>query len=337
MYSFVSSTPLGNLAAKQANVRRSSFCSNRARRSSQARAQRCIFRNAPTMASESAEPLVVMVNGLPGRMAAATAEEVVRRGIKLAEEAMTGPGMNDVEIVAGKHKVNLQPPSEHEACLERMRSRHSRLVIVDYTHPSAANKNVDLYVAKGISFVIGTTGGDAKTMHMAVMSNTDVCAVIAPNMAKQIVAFQAMMEIMGKEFPGVFNDYSLTVKESHQAQKADTSGTAKAVVASFTDMGVDFSVDRIERVRESTRSVEEMQVPPAYVEAGHAFHTYHLSSPDNTVHFEFQHNVCGRAVYAAGTVDAVLFVDARLQAGDLGEKRVFTMIDILRSGTMSSC
>lgn len=27
--------------------------------------------------------------------------------------------------------------------------------------------------------------------------------------------------------------------------------------------------------------------------AGHAYHTYHLSSPDKTVNFEFQHNVAG--------------------------------------------
>ena len=57
-----------------------------------------------------------------------------------------------------------------------------------------------------------------------------VFAVIAPNMAKQIVALQATLEGMAAKFPGAFEGYTLTVQESHQATKADTSGTAKVRV-----------------------------------------------------------------------------------------------------------
>jgi glutamate dehydrogenase/leucine dehydrogenase len=55
----------------------------------------------------------------------------------------------------------------------------------------------------------------------------------------QVVAFQAMMEVMAQQYPGVFTGYSLTVTESHQRNKADVSGTAKAVVASLRQMGVE--------------------------------------------------------------------------------------------------
>lgn len=152
-------------------------------------------------------------------------------------------------------------------------------------------------------------------------------------MGKQIVAFQAMMEMMAREFPRAFAGYTMRVKESHQVTKADTSGTAKSVVASFQKLGLPFEVDQIERVRDGTRAVREMGVPEGFVEKGHAFHTYHLTSPDGSVHFEFQHNVCGRTNYAAGTVDAVQFLDTQRAKG--GDKRIFDMIDILRSGDMS--
>lgn len=56
----------------------------------------------------------------------------------------------------------------------------------------------------------------------------------------QVVAFQQMMQIMAEQFPGAFSGYKLDVVESHQRNKADTSGTAKAVVQSFAQMGVDF-------------------------------------------------------------------------------------------------
>ena len=36
-------------------------------------------------------------------------------------------------------------------------------------------------------------------------------AVIAPNMGKQIVAFQTMMEMMAERFPGCFSGYTLQV------------------------------------------------------------------------------------------------------------------------------
>lgn len=47
------------------------------------------------------------------------------------------------------------------------------------------------------------------------------------------------MQLMADNFPGVFNGYKLSVVESHQRNKADVSGTAKAVVASMQQMGVE--------------------------------------------------------------------------------------------------
>lgn len=49
-----------------------------------------------------------------------------------------------------------------------------------------------------------------------------------------------MMELMAEKFPGCFSGYKLHVVESHQRTKADTSGTAKAVVQSFNKMGLPY-------------------------------------------------------------------------------------------------
>lgn len=148
----------------------------------------------------------------------------------------------------------------------------------------------------------------------------------------QVVAFQAMMEMMAENFPGAFQGYTLEVLESHQRTKADTSGTAKAVVQSFQDLGLkDFTVEKIQKVRNQADQVNKMHVPEDYLD-GHAFHTYRLKSPDGTVSFEFQHNVCGRTIYAEGTVDAVLFLHSRIQESN--DKRVYNMIDVLRAGSM---
>jgi 4-hydroxy-tetrahydrodipicolinate reductase len=82
------------------------------------------------------------------------------------------------------------------------------------------------------------------------------------------------------------------------------------------------------------------------------------------VSFEFQHNVCGRSIYAEGTVDAVIFLAKKvlipafslpflscyckhyiipdleliqwngMQIEAKDQKRVYNMIDVLREGNM---
>ena len=88
---------------------------------------------------------------------------------------------------------------------------------------------------------------------------------------------------------------------------------------------------QIERLRDKTRQLDLMGVPEKHLD-GHAFHTYSLTSPDDTVFFSFTHNVCGRTIYAEGTVDAALFLAKKVQEGS--EKKIFNMVDVLREGAM---
>ncbi|CAH1443960.1 unnamed protein product [Lactuca virosa] len=48
--------------------------------------------------------------------------------------------------------------------------------------------------------------------------------------------------------------------------------------------------------------------PAIYFDILRSILMYHLTSPDGTVSFQFQHNVCGRSIYAEGAIDAALFL-----------------------------
>jgi 4-hydroxy-tetrahydrodipicolinate reductase len=212
-------------------------------------------------------------------------------------------------------------------------AEHPGMIVVDYTLPAAVNANADLYVACGAPFVMGTTGGDREKL-LADVRAARHHAVIAPQMGKQVVAFQAAMRLMAENFPGAFSGYTLSVTESHQSSKVDTSGTAKAIVESFNELGCGFDIEDAVLVRDPPTQVAEMGVPEEHL-LGHAFHTYRLVSPDETVAFEFQHNVCGRSIYAEGTVDAAQFLAKKVQEGDAkAEKTVYDMIDVLKEGGM---
>ena len=210
-------------------------------------------------------------------------------------------------------------------------AKYPGLIVVDYTHPDAVHRNSDFYCRNKTPFVMGTTGGDRQKLAADVQA-AGVPAVIAPQMGKQLVAFQGAIEMLAEKFPGAFAGYTLTVREAHQSSKADTSGTAKAIVGSFKQLGCgDFAIEDIERVRDAPGQ-RAMGVPEEHL-GGHAYHTYHLTSPDGMVNFEFQHNVCGRSVYAEGTVDAAVFLAGQIESG--AKKTLFNMIDVLSAGAMN--
>ncbi|CAK9865947.1 unnamed protein product [Sphagnum jensenii] len=115
-------------------------------------------------------------------------------------------------------------------------------------------------VVEDCHLVMGTTGGDWNKLVKDVEAS-GVYAVIAPQMGKQVVAFQAAMELMAEQFPGAFAGYTLQVTESHQLSEVDTSGTAKAVISSFQKLGLPFNLDQIEMVRDPEEQVTRMGVP----------------------------------------------------------------------------
>ncbi|GLC45206.1 hypothetical protein PLESTF_000647200 [Pleodorina starrii] len=273
-----------------------------------------------------------MVNSCTGKMGQAVAEAALRADVELVPYTLCAPldTTDKTHVSVQGVQLELVPPTVRDAAIADIKARYPHLIMVDYTLPDAIHDMVDFYVRHNTPFVMGTTGGDRARI-LSEVAAARTYAVIAPNMGKQIVAFQAMMDMMAKTFPGAFSGYKLRVVESHQSSKKDTSGTAKAVVQSFVDMGIPFDVSQIELVREPKAQMEAMKVPESAL-LGHAYHTYQLVSGDGSVMFEFQHNVIGRTTYAEGTVDAAFFLAQRI--ADKSEQTLYNMIDVLRAGAM---
>jgi 4-hydroxy-tetrahydrodipicolinate reductase len=268
--------------------------------------------------------LPLLMSGLPGRMAMAVAEEAHKaedidlKPLSLSAEAGTCD-------VLGETEIELLGPDQRDKFLEAYQACENAIV-VDYTHPSAVEGNVEFYTQHKIPFVLGTTGGDYSRVESLVV-NSQTPAVVAPNMGLPIVAITAMLDWAAKEFPGVFNSYDLSVRESHQKGKADTSGTAKDLIARFQTLGANFDMDDILMCRDGETQKKDWGIPDEHLQ-GHAFHTYDLHSSDKSAHFSLSHNILGRSIYAKGTLDGVRFLRARL-----GEKvtKSYNMIDVLKN------
>lgn len=269
----------------------------------------------------------LMVNGLPGNMATNVVKHALKNNqFKLITQSLTGPEITDTETIIDSVSFDLIQPQNRDQSVLAIKEKEGLFLSVDYTHPSAVNSNAEFYCRHGLPFVMGTTGGNRQDLEELVRASSTL-GVIAPNMAKQIVGFQAMMEYAANTFPDLFKGYSLEIKESHQKGKADTSGTAKAMVRYFTSLGLAFAENDIKKERDPNIQKTIWGIPEEYLE-GHGWHTYSLYSEDKTVRFEFTHNVNGRDVYAQGTLDALIYLDKKVAEGDKGE--VFSMIDVLK-------
>lgn len=229
----------------------------------------------------------VLIAGLPGKMATAAAEAIAQSlGYTLTRVALTSP-RHDCEIrTVGEEKVALRSVSPLSKRLSELQDYHgNRLMAVDFTTSNSALPNVEAYAQAGISFVMGTTGGDERGIAQAV-ENSEVCAVVAPNMAMQIVAFQSFLDEFSETHRGLLEGAELNLVESHQQGKGDTtSGTAKAMVSKpdgsqgyFNLLGIPFSVGQIEKIREPEEQLK-LGVPESALE-GHGWHTYVVSSEE---------------------------------------------------------
>ena len=269
----------------------------------------------------------LMVNGLPGNMATNVAKHALNdHRFELISQSLTGPEITDTKTTINGVTFGLIQPGDRDQAILTIKDKEGTFLSVDYSHPSAVNINAEFYCRNELPFVMGTTGGNRQDLEKTVLASS-IPAVIAPNMAKQIVGFQAMMEYAAGTFPDLFKGYSLEIKESHQKTKADTSGTAKAMVRYFNDLGLAFAEDDIEKERNPERQKIVWGIPEAFL-GGHGWHTYRLDSEDKTVRFEFTHNVNGRDIYAQGTLDALVYLSKKLAEGMRG--KAFTMIDVLK-------
>lgn len=289
---------------------------------------------APAPALEPAAPpesvsFPILVNGCTGNMGLSVAEAATLRGLHLVPVSFSSREKVEKTIQVGQTDIQIYGPSKREDVLSSIADNFPDVIVVDYTGPDSVNSNAELYCKLGLPFVMGTTGGNKHLLYKSVQDSKNY-ALISPQMGKQVVAFVAAMKIMAEQFPGAFSGYHLEVLESHQAGKLDTSGTAKDVIACFEKLGVSYDMNRMVKIRDPEQQLEMVGVPEEHIQ-GHAFHLYHLTSPDDSVSFEFQHNVCGRSIYAEGTIDAAMFLHRKVQSKD--SKRIYNMDDVLQEET----
>lgn len=279
------------------------------------------------------ERIPVMVSGVPGNMATRIMNALLKSELyHVTYVALTGMDtkIDRIRVKQGEEEfdVILIMPDQIDAQLGlELQRDFPGLIAIDYTHPNAANGNAEFYCNNNIPFVMGTTGGDRDLLKKTVESSR-VPAVIAPNMSIPIVMLMDMFKFAAENYPNVLKGFIPVIEESHQATKADKSGTAKAIGKMLKQLGVNYHDEQqIRAIREPILQI--LKGVPKEALGGHGWHSYTLLSEEGNVRLGFEHNINGRDTYVDGTLKALDFIAGQVALGTKG--KCFDMTDVMRA------
>jgi len=186
----------------------------------------------------------VMVNGLPGKMAAEIGRRIVNsEDFELFNHSYTGQEIGIDHFNVSEEEVTLVHPNERDEFLRRV-TIPNNLMVVDFVSSGNALPNAQHYCANRMNFLMGTTMSKADRAALeAIVKESGTFALPAPNFAEQIVGFQKVVGQVAKECEEMAKGYTLNGWCSHQSPKKDVSGTWRNVARDFVKMGVRANVD----------------------------------------------------------------------------------------------
>lgn len=258
----------------------------------------------------------ILIAGLPGKMATLIAEALTQNENYYLLPIAIASNRHVAEVVRFGEKVIQLVDSFIDV------RQSDGIIAIDFTIPQSAVDNAINYARLGIPFVMGTTGGNREILEK-VVKESKISAVIAPNMAVEVVALQDELNDLLQNSPRAFEGWQMTIRESHQAAKKDVSGTAIAFRIQLEALGA-----VMEGEIESIRDPEKQRELGIQNLGGHAYHWIRLVSPDGKIK-EYQTAIEGRQPYVEGTLMAVEFLRRKIKQGSRGE--IFTMSDVIRA------
>lgn len=197
------------------------------------------------------------------------------------------------------------------------------IIPVHFTVPGDVNFAAEFYCEYEAPFIMGTTGGDRWVLEQRI-NESNICAVVDINMARQFTAFRGVIRVFGEQDPSYYAGFNLDIIESHPSSKKGVSGTALAMVPYFNKAGIPDERITIESIRDKTQQLE-MGVPEEALDC-HAWHEYVLWKEEGRRINLYAHRFNDRSEYVKGTIEAIKFLDKRIKEGSKG--KVYTMEDV---------
>lgn len=263
--------------------------------------------------------IFVMINGLPKNMPSLMESAIAKNaGYQVIYDSLTGP---DTTEKFYKDVINLHTPRYHEETLERVSSSFGgRIIAIDFTEIIG---NVDIYCKNKIPFIMVTTGGDRDALS-EIIEESEISAVIAPNMSTPIVMLMDILKYATDHYPNAIDGWKIRII-GHQAKKKGANETTMTIGNILKSMGLKCVPKNIRLIQEKIE--QRLMSNPANVIDEHGWHEYSLLSPDGNVELKFKRNA-NRSNDVDGTLMALDFLTAKMERGVRG--KCFSMHDVIR-------
>ncbi|MFP8951436.1 4-hydroxy-tetrahydrodipicolinate reductase [Natrialbaceae archaeon A-arb3/5] len=204
----------------------------------------------------------------------------------------------DDEAVDG---VEIEPSSTFDTLL----ADREPDVVIDFTGPESAVAYAESCTAADVAYVTGTTGLDDNQIEALAATSDEIPLLHAPNFARGV---QALVNVVGdavQDLPG----YDVELVETHHNGKRDApSGTANRLLDEIEANG-DFSGRTHGREGEAPREAGEIGVHA--LRAGNVTGEHEIVIAGNHEEVRLTHRAEDRGVFAAGAVDAAVWLADR--------------------------
>jgi len=258
--------------------------------------------------SDAAGPTRLAITGATGRMG----EEL------LAEAA----DRDDATVALATSRTPEDGPLEgveldSEAEFPTLLGERDVDVLVDFTVPEPCVEAVEAAADAGVGAVVGTTGFDSSETAALRAASEQTPLLKAANFARGV---QALLQIVG-DAAAAMEGYDAELIETHHNGKRDApSGTAKAILREIeaarestenaASDGADASGNRVHG-REGTAPREDDDIGVHAVRAGDITGIHEVLLAGNDEELRLTHRAEDRGVFAAGALDAAVWLDGR--------------------------
>ena len=249
----------------------------------------------------------LVVTGAGGRMGRSVLSVAADRGVTVAGAINRSPVADPVAGVA---------VAEPDA-LGGLLADADDPVVVDFTAPQATTAYAETAADHGAALLTGTTGLSESDHGRLREAGDRVPVLWASNFSRGVAALRRAVAAAVRAVPG----YDVEVTETHHDGKRDApSGTAETLVSAVEAARPDLETRTHGREGVAPRSATEVGVHARRAGDVTGEHEVLLAGDDNVL--ELTHRAGSRRVFAAGAVDAAVWLAGR-------DPGVYTFDDVL--------
>jgi 4-hydroxy-tetrahydrodipicolinate reductase len=193
-------------------------------------------------------------------------------------------------------------------------------VVIDFTNPESALKNLEIAVKQRVPVVMGTTGFSKEQQRQIKEASKVIPIIFSPNMSIGVNILFKLVEEVAKRVPG----YDIEIVELHHNKKKDSPSGTAAKLAEVAASSIGKNISEIGVYgRHSTNDLRKKnEIGILSVRAGDIVgdHTVYFAGPGERI--ELIHRAHSRDTFAAGALKAAKWV--------IGKKsELYDMADVL--------